>query len=61
MNAPNTWSYDDETEANYTVASSRRDQNRQERMGHHAFERHSARPSSSANGMHRRRNHRHSC
>jgi hypothetical protein len=57
MNAPNTWLYDDEMEASNTVASARRDQNREQRMRHHAFERRSARPSS-ANGLHRRRNRR---
>lgn len=58
MNAPNTWLYD-EMEANYAVASTRRDQNRDQRMRHHAFERRSAR-ASSANGMHRRQNRKYS-
>lgn len=55
MNAPNSWLYDDESEPVYAVASPRRDQNRQQEMRRHAFERRSARPSS-VNGMHRRRN-----
>jgi hypothetical protein len=55
MNAPNTWLSDDELEPAYAAASPRRDQNREQRMRRHAFERRSARPSSFS-GMHRRRN-----
>ncbi len=59
MNAPNTWLYDDEMEASYAVASARRDQNREQRMRRHSFERRAARPSS-ASGMHRRHNRKYS-
>ena len=55
MNAPNAWLYDDELEPSYAVSAPRRDQNREQRMRRHAFERRSARPSS-ANGIHRRHN-----
>ncbi len=58
MNAPNTWSYD-EMEASYTVASTHRDQNREQRMRNQAFGRRPARPSS-ASGMHRRHNRKYS-
>jgi len=54
MNAPNTWTNDEDTDSGTTIVYARREQNRETQMRHNSYERRS-RPSSS-NGMHRRRN-----
>ena len=56
MNSQNQWMQDDdEMEPAHLVSYTRRDQDREQRMRRHAYERRSARPNS-FNGIHRRRN-----
>ena len=55
MNAPNTWNYDEEMDSTGVMSYARRDQNREQRMRRHSYERRGARPNS-LNGIHRRRN-----
>lgn len=56
MNTQTQWMQDDDMEElAHSVTYARRDQDREQRMRRHAYERRSARPNS-FNGIHRRRN-----
>jgi hypothetical protein len=54
MNAPNTWTNEEDADYGTTIVYARREQNRETQMRRHSYERR-ARPSST-NGIHRRRN-----